>query len=173
MSAAEALRVACAAGIAMRVEGDSLALEASRQPRAEILELLARHKAAIIALLRVGRDGWSAADWQAYFDERAGIAEFDGGVSRPEAEARAFDCCVVEWMNRNPVSSPPDRCLGCGRSELVHDPLLPFGVEPTGHGWLHSRCWRAWSASREVEAVRALARMGIDPPASTQFGRAS
>jgi hypothetical protein len=170
MSAAEAMRVACAAGIAMRVEGDSLALEASRQPRAEILDLLARHKAAIIALLRVGRDGWSAADWQAYFDERAGIAEFDGGVPRPEAEARAFNCCVAEWMNRNFECSPPGHCLVCGRGELVDNPLLPFGVEPTGHAWLHSRCWRAWSASREVEAVRALAVLGIT---ATQSSRAS
>jgi hypothetical protein len=151
----------------------NLALEASRQPRAEILELLARHKAAIIGLLRAGRDGWSAADWQTYFDERAGIAEFDGGLPRSDAEARAFDCCVVEWLNRNTVCSPPGRCLGCGGGELVDNPLLPFGVEPTGHAWLHSRCWRAWSASREVEAVRALTRMEIVLPTSTQFSRAS
>ena len=32
--------------------------------------------------------------------ERAGIAEFDGGLPRPEAEALAFECCVVEWLNR-------------------------------------------------------------------------
>jgi hypothetical protein len=89
-----------------------------------------------------------------------------------EAE-RATATIISEWLNRNPACSPPGRCLGCGGGELVDNPLLPFGVEPTGHAWLHSKCWRAWSASREVEAVRALARMGILPPTATQFSRAS
>ena len=95
MSAAEALRDARTAGIELRVEGCDLALEADTPPPADLLERLARHKPEIVALLRPGRDGWSAEDWQAYFDERAGIAEFDGGQPRPEAEARAFECCVV------------------------------------------------------------------------------
>jgi len=37
--------------------------------------LLSRHKSGIVALLRPGRDGWSAEDWQVFFDERAGIAD--------------------------------------------------------------------------------------------------
>jgi hypothetical protein len=47
----------------------------------------------LIAMLRPRRDGWSADDWQAFFDERAGITEFDGGLSRAEAEAQALACC--------------------------------------------------------------------------------
>ena len=35
-------------------------------------------------------------DWQVFFDERAGIAEFDGGLPRAETEARAFACCMAE-----------------------------------------------------------------------------
>ena len=116
-------------------------------PPAAVLDLLSRHKAGIVALLRTGSDGWSAEDWRAFFDERAGIAEFDGGLPRAQAEARAFACCVAEWLNRNPVRSPPGRCLGCGGGEHAHDPLLPFGTEPTGHAWLHSRCWPAWHAA--------------------------
>jgi hypothetical protein len=81
-----------------------------------------------------------------------------------DAEARAFACCVVEWLNRNPVRSPPGRCLGCGQAEHSHDPLLPFGTEPTGHAWLHSRCWPAWHAARKADAIAALAAMGIDQP---------
>jgi len=53
-----------------------------------------------VALLRTGRDSWSGEDWRAFFDERAGIAEFDGGLPRLEAEARAYACCVAEWLNR-------------------------------------------------------------------------
>ena len=64
-------------------------------------------------------------------------------AQRDQAEARAFACCVAEWLNRNPVRSPPGRCLGCGEAEHGQDPLLPFGTEPTGPAWLHSRCWLA------------------------------
>jgi hypothetical protein len=93
--------------------------------------------------------------------ERAGIAEFDGGLSRSQAEQRAFACCVVEWLNRNTVSSMPGRCLGCGGSDHSHDPLLPYGIEPTGHAWLHARCWPTWHQDRKAEAVAVLAAMGI------------
>ena len=101
MSAAEALKAARAAGVRIGIDGDDLALDADAAPPAAVLDLLSRHKAGVVALLRPGGDGWSAEDWQAFFDERAGIAEFDGGLPRAEAEARAFACCVVEWLNRN------------------------------------------------------------------------
>ena len=119
------------------------------------------------ALLRTGRDSWSREDWRAFFDERAGIAEFDGGLPRLEAEARAYACCVAEWLNRNPAHSPPDRCLRCGGVEHADDPLLPFGTETTGHAWLHSQCWSAWSAARHAEADAALKAAAIATP--TEF----
>jgi hypothetical protein len=74
-----------------------------------------RHnKAAIITLLQPGEDGWSPQDWRAFFDERAGIAEFDGRLPSAEAEASAYAHCVAEWLNRNPQRSPPGHCFGCG-----------------------------------------------------------
>jgi hypothetical protein len=115
----------------------------------------------VVALLRTGSDGWSGEDWRALFDERGSIAEFDGGLPRASAEARAFACCVAEWLNRNPVRSPSGLCLGCGAGDHAHDKLLPFGTEQTGHAWLHSRCWEAWRASRKSEAVAALSAFGI------------
>jgi hypothetical protein len=42
---------------------------------------------------------------EAFFDKRGGVAESDGGVSREEAEARAFAWCIVEWLNRGPIRS--------------------------------------------------------------------
>jgi hypothetical protein len=131
------------AGIELGIDGDDLVLEASAPPPADVLDLLSRHKADIMMLVRPGRDSWSAEDWRVFFDERAGITEFDGGLSRSQAEARAFACCVAEWLNRNFVTSPPGRCLGCVGNDCAHDPLLPFGIEGTGHAWLHSRCWSA------------------------------
>ena len=161
MSAAEALKAARAAGLRLGIDGDALTLEAATAPSPTVLDLLASHKAGIVALLRPANDGWSGEDWLAFFDERAGIAEFDGGLSREQAEACAFAACVVEWLNRNPARSPSGGCLGCGGSEHAHDTLLPFGTEPTGHAWLHSRCWPAWHAGRKAEAVAALAKLGI------------
>jgi hypothetical protein len=78
-----------------------------------------------------------------------------------QAEAHACNCCVAQWLNQNPVRSPPGRCLGCGGADRNHDPLLPYGVERTGHAWLHSRCWPAWYADRRVQAIAALASAGL------------
>ena len=165
MNAFQTLQAARCAGVEVRVEGDDLILEAAAPPRAEIIELLAGRKAAIIGLLRSEQNGWASDDWLAYFDERAGVAEFDGGMSRPEAEAHAFACCVVEWLSRHPARSSAGRCLGCGQAELAHDPLLPFGADCGDQAWLHSRCWQAWCLRREAESVAALAVMGIMAPA--------
>ncbi|MDP8994922.1 MAG: hypothetical protein M3N07_08095, partial [Pseudomonadota bacterium] len=136
MSAAEALRAAWTAGVTVGVEGDDLVLQAAAPPPPAVLDALSRHKPAILALLRPANDGWSSEDWQALFDERVGIAELDGGLPRARAEARAFACCVAEWLNRNPARSAPGRCLGCGNGDRPGDPLLPFGTATSGHAWL-------------------------------------
>jgi hypothetical protein len=161
MSAVHALTLARAAGVRIGIDGDALTLDADALPPPAVLEFLARHKAQVIAFLRPGADGWSGDDWRAFFDERAGIAQFDDGLPWDQAEVRAFACCVAEWLNRNPVRSPPGRCHGCGEAEHGQDPLLPFGIETTGHAWLHSRCWPVWHASRKAEAVAALANFEI------------
>ena len=162
MSAAEALKAARAAGIQLGIDGDALTLEAATAPPAAVLDLLTRHKAGIVALLRPASDGWSADRWLAFFEERAGGST--ARLQREEVEARAFAGCVAEWLNRNPVRSPPGRCLGCGAPERAHDPLLPFGTESSGYAWLHSRCWPAWHSARKAAAIAALAAMGIDQP---------
>jgi hypothetical protein len=163
MSAIHALKLARAAGIRTRIDGDALMLDAGAAPPPEVIDLLARHKAQVIALLRPGRDGWSGEDWQAFFDERAGIAEFDGGLPRDQAEAFAFACCIAEWLSRNPVRSPPGRCLGCRQIEEAEKPLLPFVTTSTGHAWLLAGCWPAGRQARQAKATAALAVLGIKP----------
>jgi hypothetical protein len=79
MSAAEALRAAHAAGVTVMFDGEGLLLEANAEPPQAVLDVLARHKLGILALLRPGQDGWTAEDWQARFDERAGFLEHDDG----------------------------------------------------------------------------------------------
>src|SRR5215217_189021 len=107
MSAAAALKQARAAGVAIVPNGEDLMLTAPAPPPASVISALARHKSEALALLRPGTCGWSAEEWLTFFEERAGIAESQAKLPRGEAEARAFACCVAEWLNRNFVRSPP------------------------------------------------------------------
>jgi hypothetical protein len=171
MSAVVALKAARAAGVHLGIDGDNLVLEAASAPPAAVLDALSRHKAEIMVLLRPAEDGWSGEDWQVFFDERVGIIEFDGRLLCAQAEAQAFACCVVEWLDRNPAHSPAGRCLGCGDREYAHDPLLSYGAEPTGHAWLHSRCWPSWYDARKATAESALVAIGISAPVGRQMKR--
>jgi hypothetical protein len=110
---------------------------------------------------------WRPEDWQAHYDERAAIAEFDGGLCRPEAEERAFNCCVAEWLGRNPVYSSSDRCLLCAEADRPNDSLLPVVLAGAGQAWLHCDCVPAWRSARMGAAVEALMAMNIkEGPAS-------
>jgi hypothetical protein len=119
--------------------------------------------AEITALRRPQGDEWSTDDWQAFFDERVGIAEFDGGLPRLAAEARAHDCCVAEWLYRTAVITAPGPCPICDDADRPNDPLLPIGIVG-GRVWLHIGCVKAWCTARKAEAVVALASMGIRRP---------
>jgi hypothetical protein len=161
VSAGEALKAARAVGIRLGIDGGDLLLEAAAPPPAPVLDLLSRHKADVVQMLCPAEDGWSAEDWQVFFDERASIAEFDGGLSGADAEAQAFECCVIEWLNRHPERSPPGHCLACGGRDQAHDPVLPYGIESAGHAWLHSHCWPTWYERRKAKALAALTKTGI------------
>ena len=163
MNAAQALQLARSAGIQVKIDGEDLLFEALAPPPAAVLDLLSRHKTGILTMLRPRVDGWSAEDWRIFFEERASIGEFNGALPRRQAEERAFACCIAEWLNRNPVTSMPGLCLGCGGGNHTHDPLLPYGIETTGYAWLHSRCWPHWYEGRKADAVVILAGMGIAP----------
>ena len=88
MKTAALIVAASAAGVTMKVDGERLVLSAPGRPNDRLLEDLRRQKPAIVAYLRDGA-AWTEEDWQALFDERAGIMEFDGGLPRREAEKRA------------------------------------------------------------------------------------
>ena len=162
MSAAEALMQARAAGIRLGIDGEALVLEAAMSPPTDLLDLLTRHKDDIIVLLKKRTDGWSAKDWLEYFDERAGIAEFDGGLPRDQAEARALSCCVGEWLHHHPVRSPVGRCDLCGRSDGMLLPFLTdYAMKDPGHTGLHESCSDTWHQQRKAAAIAALNDMGI------------
>jgi hypothetical protein len=153
MSAAAALKAARDAGIELGIDGDDLLLEAVSEPPTATIEDLSRHKAEIIELLRPNKDSWSAEDWRLYFEERAAIAESDGGLPRAKAEAQAFECCVDEWLNRNPTPSAPGHCAWCGQSESHHavvplersrEPGCTASAGRRGGKCVHSRRRKLW-----------------------------
>jgi hypothetical protein len=161
VSALDVLKQARAVGVDIGIAGDDLVLEAACQPPDEIIAALSSHKAEIVALLRTSSDGWKVEDWQAFYKERAGIAEFDGGVSRRDAEPRAYECCIVEWLNRHPEPSDPGHCAWCGQQDLSGHTVVPFGVDGRRHAWLHPECWGQWHQDRREKAQAVLSAMGI------------
>lgn len=131
---------------------------------AKWVPILRPHKPAIVALLQAASEpvaAWDAADWTAYFDERAGVAEFDGCLPRREAEQQAWRGCIAEWLCQNHTATEPGECAWCGRGDLAGRALLPFGDEVHGEAWFHSECWPQWWARRHEDAIEALAAMGI------------
>ena len=112
-------------------------------------------------LLTAAENDWTAEDWRVFHEERAGIAESDGGQTRAEAEALAFDCCIVEWLNRHPELSDPGRCARCGKPDRDGHAVVPFGTESHGHIWLHPECWNDWSQDQRQKAQEALSPMGL------------
>jgi hypothetical protein len=94
-------------------------------------------------------------------DQRCEIAGSNNGRSLAEAETLGLSCRVTEWLNEHPAPSPPGRCAWCGKGESPSAVLLPFGVEPGAHAWLHAECWPVWHQARQADAIAALATMGI------------
>ena len=164
MSAVEALRLARENGIRLGVEGADLILDADREPARPVLEALRRHKAGIVALLATEKGDWTAEDWLAFFNERAGIAEFDAKQTRTDAEALAFESCLVEWLDRHPERSDSGRCAWCDKPDRDGHTVVPFGTESHGHTWLHPECWNDWRQDRRERGQQSLVAMGLEAP---------
>jgi hypothetical protein len=160
MSAAEALRIAHAAGVTVMLDGERLVLEANAEPPQGVLDVLSRNKLAILNLLRPGRDGWTVENWRTYFDERCRAASNNGLPSEKAADL-ALACCAIKWLDQHPALSPPGLCAWCGRPEWRSAVVLPFGIEPGTHAWLHAECWPEWHQARRGDAFAALRALGI------------
>jgi hypothetical protein len=64
--------------------------------------------------------------------------------------------CIAQWLDQHPNPSPAGRCAYCGQAEWTGAMVVPFGVMPETHAWLHAECWPAWHERRRGEAKRAL-----------------
>ena len=146
--------------IALADDGIKLKVPASLRDKA-IIEIKGHKEAIRCALKDEIGDPWDNDDWCAFFDERAGIAEFDGRQTRAEAEVVALECCIFEWLTRNPHSSDAGRCAWCKELDQDGHNVVPFGTEEHRYTWLHSKCWNDWHQDRQKIARRALEHHGI------------
>ncbi len=164
MIAADLIRNVEQAGGHLEPDGDGLVVEAPKPLPESIMTELRAHKAEVMAFLQDRKAAWTPEDWRALFDERAGVAEHGGGLARVKAERQAFECCVVEWLNRNPQHSDSGRCGWCGKPDRNGHAVIPFGTESHGYTWLHPECWSDWRQDQRKRAQQALAAVGLDAP---------
>ena len=135
VTAPATLMLARAAGVQVRVEGRDLILSAPEPPPSHVIERLAAEKVEILEFASSGPDRLTPGDWQDLFEERAAVAEFDGELSRADAEACAFARCLLDWMVRNCADltavavverivavDPIDLIVGPTRSYATDDP---------------------------------------------------
>ena len=163
--AIDALAAVRAAGGDVLLTDGRLRLIAPAPLPADVVERVRSAKPALVALLSPPADdgGWTAEDWRTFYDERAAIAEFDGGLSRPEAEARAWECAVAHWQNTvAPILTEGDGCPICNRP--LGDGAVPVLRPGGGHVWLHPGCVVQFTIRRRSEARRELAKAGITAP---------
>ena len=148
----------------------------------DLLENLRRHKMEVLAVLRPlnaqvethphnpsgasESHDWDATDWRAFYEERAAIVEYEGGLERVEAERLAFEWTLVHWLySHPPTSSSPDVCVGCGKALIiVGKDGMPLLTGRGGHVWIHHKCFQRYMEIRRGEALKALAEGGLVPP---------
>ena len=111
------LQVLCAArhmGIEVLLAHGGLRLVARLEPAQRIIDALIAHKPAIIALLTPDASDWTGEDYEMFYEERAAILEYEHGVPRHEAEARAREQTDTERDLRL-MSCLPRRASAKGR----------------------------------------------------------
>ena len=124
----------------------------------DVVEDISRHQSEILDLLRSGISIWSAAEWRAFFDERARIAEHDGGFNRLDAEMCAFEDCVDHWsVMHPPLANQHGGCLRCGISVSPKEgSSVTVACSGGAKGRLHPECAPTWRNLRRWDARSAL-----------------
>ena len=117
------------------------------------------HRVAV----RVSRLDWRTEEWIAYFNERAAVREFDGRLSRVDAERMATEDTISHWLALHPAGPGPPHagCVRCGGLSRPGNALLPVLAVDHRHIWLHDLCLKPWVQRRRLEARIALEGFGI------------
>lgn len=150
MTGANLIAEARAAGLRLHPIGDGrLKWTCDAPPPPDLIAALKANKLAILAALSAPSD---AGGWRDYFEERAAIREYDGRMSRADAEAGAIADCVARWRALNPPPASGDgACVQCGKT----GPDTPV-LARDGHAWLHRECWGPMNTSRNERAFAAV-----------------
>ena len=163
MSAAVLLRRASDQGVMITLDAGRLHLQASAPPHLTLVAEIKENRDAIITHLSRKQHPETAADWKAAYAEKLTQAQADDALPSDKANARAYMCIEMEWINQNTSASSNGQCIGCGGHASADKPLIPFGLEP--HlSWLHARCWSDWFRGRRQVAQAALKHCGIARP---------
>jgi hypothetical protein len=85
----DTLRALRQLGVAVELDGERLRLRAGLAAPDHLLAQARTQRDAIAALLRPDHHGWTEEDRLMAIEERAAILEYDGGLSRAQAEAMA------------------------------------------------------------------------------------
>src|SRR5262245_51183537 len=92
MTARDVLELIRKRGASVAAEDGKLKLRAPEPLPAELMDLAREYKPDLLALLQ-NREGGDSWEW---IDERAAILEYDAGLSRDQAQAKAFEM----WFER-------------------------------------------------------------------------
>ncbi len=86
-------------GLTLTLDGDRLLVAPRNAITPPLADLIREHKPALIAALqaRQAQPGPDLEDMREFYEERAAIIEYDGGLSRPEAEAEAVRLVAVRF----------------------------------------------------------------------------
>jgi hypothetical protein len=151
-------------GVVLEVRGGRLVVEGPSQTLTDTcVERLRAVKGELIRILDIsGTTQWDVGDYQAFFDERAAILEFEAGLAHVEAERRAFSGTAQQWLSQNPAPAthPRGGCVHCLDDDQRGNPLIPV-LTAGGHTFLHDRGWDAWRTFRREQAETALRQMGV------------
>jgi hypothetical protein len=131
--------------------------------RAQELSVTPETRVAHTVAAKVPRLDWRTEDWIAYFNERASIREFDGRLSRVDAERMATEDTISHWLALHPSGpvTPHAGCVQCGRLSRPGNALLPVLAADRGHIWRHDFCIKPWVQRRRLEARIALEGLGV------------
>ena len=124
MALVRALRRMERAGFEIRVKGERLQVAPAENLTDADRTFLRAHKPALVALLEdPPASPAPVIDWEA-FEERAAIMEYDGGLTREEAERKAL---AALGLTASPASPTPDASANLHRPSLappIADPNL-------------------------------------------------
>lgn len=114
------------------------------------------------AYQRPPQPSWRAADWRAYYDERATLRKHSGKRPRPDAERLAWGELQNEWHRLHGEHTPAWQCAGC-QKPIGGQPVFAFPDGARAHDDLG--CIAAYRKRWRSSATTALVEKGLPRPA--------